>query len=90
MGIGVALALGNIPTYMGETSEDRIRGVLGAMLTLGYTLGITASYVVGGFISYKAGAVMLLIFAVLSSVLFLFVPESPVWLVRKGKLEVSV
>lgn len=88
MGIGVALAMGNIPTYIGETSEARVRGTLGSLLTLTYTCGITACYIVGGFLGYRAAAVMMLGSAVLSTVLFAIAPETPAWLVKKGKIQV--
>ncbi|KAK4323401.1 hypothetical protein Pmani_005895 [Petrolisthes manimaculis] len=79
----------NIPNYIGEISSPDIRGTLGTVFQLMVVTGILFSYVVGDFMTSWRGlaavcAIPVLIYAVL---IVLFVKESPIVLIAKGKLD---
>lgn len=87
-GFGCLLILSNTSAYIGEIAEPRIRGLLASFFTVSYSIGITTAYAVGGFISYIAIGWVTLIMAIISLALLIFMPESPVYLIMKGKNEV--
>lgn len=78
------------PVYISETSEPRYRGFFLAGISLALSTGIMFTHVVGTFISWQWTSAICSLFPVLSVVLLLFVPESPTWLISKGRVEDGV
>ena len=90
LGLGVGLEGGTVPVYVAETVERRIRGNLVSlyqlMIALGEVLGyaIAAMFVkVDGNWRYILGSS--LIFSTIMFAGMLFLPESPRFLMHKGK-----
>ncbi|KAK3923531.1 Facilitated trehalose transporter Tret1 [Frankliniella fusca] len=86
-GLGVGMAFTVTPIYLGEIADTQVRGALGTLLQAMLYCGILMEYVVGPYVSYLAlaltsGAVPLVFFA-----LFFFMPESPHWLLQRGRRE---
>ncbi|KAJ2941373.1 hypothetical protein O0L34_g3576 [Tuta absoluta] len=75
------------PLYLKEIASDNIRGALGSLFILSQNLGYLVVYIAGDMMSF--GAVMWLCTAipVLHLVAFLPMPETPVFLVKQGKLK---
>ncbi|XP_034240829.1 facilitated trehalose transporter Tret1-2 homolog isoform X2 [Thrips palmi] len=74
-----------VPMYSAEISEPAIRGTIGVYLDLSLTVGILMAYVVGGlagqvYLSGLCGALSLV-----AAITFFFMPESPQFLVVKGR-----
>lgn len=90
VGIGASLNLATTPSYVGEISSLKIKGRLSSFMILTYTIGISLAYAVGGFISYKAGAVLMAVSAILGIVLFSFMPETPSFLYKKQEEKVFI
>ncbi|PSN46549.1 hypothetical protein C0J52_19711, partial [Blattella germanica] len=86
-GLSIGGTLTIIPIYVGETCDINIRGALGTYFTILGNLGIVLSYAVGSFVSYRTFAYTLLCFPTLFFVLFIFMPETPIYLLRKGDWE---
>lgn len=91
-GVGADYALG--PTLVAEFVPARFRGGLLASLTVAWTVGYTAAYFIGTWIStipsdlgwrflLASGAIP----AIVVLILRLGTPESPRWLITKGRIE---
>ncbi|XP_037091793.1 facilitated trehalose transporter Tret1-like [Pollicipes pollicipes] len=73
------------PTYVGEVTEARIRGTMGASFQFQVTLGVLLSYVIGKYADWNYLAMASAFFPVVWLVLVCFIRESPVWLVDKNR-----
>ena len=93
-GIGVGLAVTVAPLYISEVSPAEIRGELNTLPQLLGTSGMFLAYcmVFGFSLTSSPSWRMMLGFIFIPSVLYLllaifFLPESPRWLVSKGKVK---
>jgi sugar porter (SP) family MFS transporter len=89
LGLAIGSAAASVPVYIAEIAPRRVRGRLVSLQQFAITLGILLSYVVGYLLSFaEAWRWMLAIGAVPAVVLFvgmLFLPESPRWLIGRGR-----
>lgn len=88
-GIADACLFCSLPMYIGEIATPKVRGRFGASLTLSIYYGILVTSVIGYFLSITLSAVISMIFPVLHLILFVFMPESPYFLIRKGNMEAA-
>lgn len=75
-----------VPNYVSEISDDSIRGLLGSLFVVSINLGILLGYVMGGMVSFKMYAMINITVPVLYLIGFVFLPESPVYLVRQNRI----
>ncbi|XP_034230917.1 proton myo-inositol cotransporter-like isoform X2 [Thrips palmi] len=92
VGVGVGLASMSTPMYIAESSSPKYRGVLVLMYTVGVTGGQFVAGIISGVLSgADQGWRWMLGLGALPSVVlvvgFLFLPESPRWLVASGRLD---
>ncbi|XP_066523234.1 solute carrier family 2 member 13b isoform X3 [Hoplias malabaricus] len=93
VGVGIGLASMTVPVYIAEVSPPHLRGQLVTINTLFITGAQFIASVVDGvfsYLSYGGWRYMLglsVVPAVLQFVGFLFLPESPRWLLQKGQSE---
>jgi len=73
------------PVYIGETSEDSIRGALGSGFQLMVVTGILFVNVLGSFVSWQWLSLICGFVPLIFLVAMIFVPESPRYLLTKGK-----
>ncbi|XP_020293164.1 facilitated trehalose transporter Tret1-like isoform X2 [Pseudomyrmex gracilis] len=85
VGIGVGAACVLVPTYISEIAEISTRGTLGAMFQLFLTIGILFAFILGNQINYTAFAVVCALIIVAFLLAFVWMPESPVWLLNKQR-----
>lgn len=87
-GLATALATSPAIVYITEVARPELRG---SMISFGPTLasfGMVLSYLKGAYLDWRLVAWLNIIYAVVPVVLVeLWVPESPVWLVSKGRIE---
>ncbi|XP_029167631.1 facilitated trehalose transporter Tret1-like [Nylanderia fulva] len=83
VGVGVGAACVLVPTYISEIAETSTRGTLGAMFQLFLTVGILLAFILGAVLSYTAFAVICALIEIAFFASFVWMPESPVWLVNK-------
>lgn len=85
-GMSGAMTLFLVPRYVSEICCDAIRGMLGSLLSLILNSGILFTYIFGGMLSFRVFSIVGFAVPLLSFVIFLLVPESPVYLVRRHRL----
>ncbi|XP_045505497.1 facilitated trehalose transporter Tret1-like isoform X2 [Colias croceus] len=87
VGIIMAGSCVTCPTYIKEISEDSIRGALGCWGALFAGTGSLFAYIIGDLLNYTTILWVFLAIPVVHFVVFLAMPESPSYLVKKGKVE---
>ncbi|XP_049886134.1 facilitated trehalose transporter Tret1-like isoform X2 [Pectinophora gossypiella] len=85
LGIGTGIMEAPSVTYVGEVSEPSVRGIL-TTLTNGFTsTGMFLAYLLGTVLPWRQAALVSLTVPVATMVLVMFVPETPIWLLSKGR-----
>ncbi|XP_049880007.1 facilitated trehalose transporter Tret1-like [Pectinophora gossypiella] len=87
IGILMGGAYVTCPLYTKEISEDSIRGVLGSLVVLFHVSGNLFAYIIGDLLSYRSVLWVCLSIPTLHLVLFMMMPDSPSYLVKRGKTE---
>ncbi|XP_011869615.1 PREDICTED: facilitated trehalose transporter Tret1-like isoform X2 [Vollenhovia emeryi] len=85
VGAAVGAACVVVPTYISEIAETSTRGTLGAMFQLNITIGILLAFVLGAFMNYTAFAIVCALVEVGFLASFIWMPESPIWLVNQRR-----
>ncbi|KQK04651.1 sugar transporter ERD6-like 4 [Brachypodium distachyon] len=86
-GFGVGVISYTVPVYIAEIAPQNMRGALGAVNQLSVTIGILLAYTLGMFVPWRILSVLgILPCSILIPGLF-FIPESPRWLAKMGKME---
>lgn len=99
LGFGVGIASFIVPLYLSETTPAAIRGSMGTLFQLMITIGIflislTNVFIVKIFITPTTALPLMFLtitlFALLMFIGSLIIPESPRWLMLKGKKEQAI
>ncbi|GBP80975.1 Facilitated trehalose transporter Tret1 [Eumeta japonica] len=85
VGVGIAGCYVVTPLYTNEISDSTIRGALGTLTVLSQTIGNLLLYIVGGMFSYRSCLWFSLSLPIAHMLLAVTIPESPAYLIRKGK-----
>ncbi|KAI8432947.1 hypothetical protein MSG28_013837 [Choristoneura fumiferana] len=80
--VGVPIAV-----YISEICQPSIRGTMASFMIVSYCLGMLWSYLIGGFLDYNPMCYACLSIAVAGLAMAVFLRESPVFLMRKGREE---
>lgn len=72
------------PMYIGEIAEKDIRGKLGSFFQLMVTIGILIVYLLGIWVNVMVLSIICGCFPLIFGVVFIFMPESPLYLVSKN------
>ncbi|KAJ0171523.1 hypothetical protein K1T71_013073 [Dendrolimus kikuchii] len=75
------------PLYLKEVASDKVRGALGSLFILSQNLGYLIVYVAGDFLPFAAVMWICTAVPVVHLLVFLAMPETPVFLVKQGKIE---
>ncbi|XP_015606470.1 facilitated trehalose transporter Tret1 [Cephus cinctus] len=81
-GVGASGSILLVPLYVGEIASSGRRGMLGSLLVLFINVGILIGFVAGAILSFKVFAICALVLPLCYLGAFVFLPESPVYLVR--------
>ncbi|KAB0792690.1 hypothetical protein PPYR_14649 [Photinus pyralis] len=84
-GIGAGVAIPTLPIYISEISDKEIRGMLCSAVSVVFFLGIMLINVIGAYVTIKMASLVCLPVPILLFVLFFWMPESPNYLLMKGK-----
>ncbi|XP_046826090.1 facilitated trehalose transporter Tret1-2 homolog [Vespa crabro] len=86
---GFAVGFMGVPSQVlvGETADPGLRGILVASSFAAYSFGILLIYAFGASFEWNVVAFCGTVLPVVAFISFLFIPESPAWLIREGKIE---
>lgn len=73
------------PMYTGEIAQKEIRGSLGSYFQLMLTVGILFIYAIGAGLSVFVMSIICGIIPLIFGAIFFFMPETPLYLISKGK-----
>lgn len=74
---------------MAEVTEPRLRGMLAATGTTCVITGIFVQFVLGAFFTWRTVALLCVAMPLVTILALCFVPESPYWLLTKGRVDES-
>lgn len=74
------------PVYIAETANPSRRGFLGAGFQLAVVIGVLLTYISGKYVSWAYLAVINCIFPILLLIGMCLVPETPFWLIKRGRI----
>ncbi|XP_065212664.1 facilitated trehalose transporter Tret1-like isoform X2 [Planococcus citri] len=86
--LGLAMGLSEAPilTYVGESTEPRLRSVLSSLSNFCSMIGLFLTYLLAAIISWRQLAMLYMCLpAVVFLTTILVIPESPVWLLSKNR-----
>ncbi|EFA04827.1 facilitated trehalose transporter Tret1-2 homolog isoform X2 [Tribolium castaneum] len=86
---GFAAAWGTSPAmvYITEIARADMRGSLMSFAPAYTSLGVVLAYFEGWLMNWRTVAWVCLVYAILPFILVMFIPESPAWLIAKGRNE---
>ncbi|XP_063992014.1 facilitated trehalose transporter Tret1-like [Diachasmimorpha longicaudata] len=82
---GICFSL--VSVYVSEIADESVRGQLGSFLGFGINLGIFITFICGATMSYHSVAICGIIVPLIFFGAFLVMPETPIYLMRKGNVE---
>ncbi|CAH2095260.1 unnamed protein product [Euphydryas editha] len=85
LGIGTGIMGAPSATYAGEISDPLLRGTLTTLTNSFTSTGMFIAYLLGTVVPWRQAALLLLSVPAATMVLVLFVPETPIWLLSKGR-----
>ncbi|XP_049282670.1 facilitated trehalose transporter Tret1-like [Anopheles funestus] len=86
-GVSYGIAYGVAPVYIGEITSDRVRGAAASLITVMAKLGILYEYSVGPYVGFETLAWLSMLGPVVFLFTFVWMPESPHYLLGKGRNE---
>lgn len=84
-GLGKGMSYTVVPVYLGEMAGVGIRGTLGSVFTIQLSCGFLFEVILGPSVSYMTLNTVSSIVPVLFALMFIWVPESPYYLLKKGR-----
>lgn len=75
--------------YLIEISNDNVRGAVGSSVVVSCHIGLPIAFALGTYFSFAAIPICSIALSVLFCVSFFFLPETPLFLVKRDKLAVS-
>ncbi|KAI8437664.1 hypothetical protein MSG28_011914 [Choristoneura fumiferana] len=85
LGIGTGIMEAPSITYVGEVSDSSVRGVLTTLTNSFTSAGMFLAYLLGTVLPWRQAALVSLSVPLATMLVVLFVPETPIWLLSKGR-----
>ncbi|XP_055716568.1 facilitated trehalose transporter Tret1-like [Phlebotomus papatasi] len=85
LGLGTGFMDAPIITYVGEICQPSIRGILISCAGVAATLGFFIGYLLGTIVPWRQAALVCLTVPLLTVIAICFVPETPLWLLSRGR-----
>ncbi|XP_055309425.1 facilitated trehalose transporter Tret1-like [Sitodiplosis mosellana] len=90
LGFGSGFMKAPCSTYISETSEVSLRGVLVSMTTMAITVGPLIIFSVGNLTPWRNIALYCCAVQIFTTIVLWFIPESPMWLLSKQRDEAAL
>ncbi|KAF5269615.1 hypothetical protein FQR65_LT05954 [Abscondita terminalis] len=78
------------PMYISDMSDAAIRGIVGSFFEFLIYVGVMLISIFGAYVHYITLTIILGIFSVVVGIGFLFLPESPTYLIKTGKKDQAI
>ncbi|XP_069690852.1 facilitated trehalose transporter Tret1-like isoform X1 [Periplaneta americana] len=85
-GTGGGLLEAPVLTYVAEITQPHLRGMLSATSSMCVILGIFIQFLMGTMMSWRTVAAVNVTFPLVAMLALCFVPESPYWLIGRGRV----
>ncbi|GFG30815.1 hypothetical protein Cfor_10877, partial [Coptotermes formosanus] len=85
-GLSGGLLEAPVLTYVAEITQPHLRGMLSATSSMCVILGVLIQFLMGTMLSWRNVAAINVTFPVIAIVALCFVPESPYWLIGRGRV----
>lgn len=89
-GLSGGLMEAPVLTFVAEICEPRYRGILSALGSTCVVSGVFIQFIMGSFWDWRTIAAVSTAFPVICIIALCFIPESPVWLIRRHKYPEAV
>ncbi|XP_014276683.1 facilitated trehalose transporter Tret1 [Halyomorpha halys] len=86
-GMGKGIAFGVAPVYLTEIAQLNLRGTMGSLFSVVMSVGSCYGYIIGATLSYQGINIANLIVAILLLAVGWLLPETPFYLLMKGKIK---
>lgn len=86
MGLGIGCCEAPVISYIGEISEPHMRGSLSLFAGAAGSMGMLVIFLINAFSGWRNTMLISSVFPIISIIVLAFIPESPTWLVSKGRL----
>ncbi|KAG8336500.1 hypothetical protein J6590_043064 [Homalodisca vitripennis] len=87
LGLSIGFMEAPVLSYIGEVSEPRLRGVLSTVGGIFFNIGLTLESVIGATTDWRTMVLITSAAPVTAFVALSLVPDSPAWLVTKGRVD---
>ncbi|CAG0878837.1 unnamed protein product [Darwinula stevensoni] len=75
--------------YVSECAHPKIRARIGTSVQCCQMLGVLLNYILGSYLPWRELAIINACLPLLLFIAILFIPESPMWLIAKGRMEAA-
>lgn len=86
-GLGKGMSYTVVPVFLGEIAGVNVRGALGSVFTIQLSSGFLFEVIVGPYVSYRVLNTVSAVIPALFFLMYIWVPESPYYLLKKGRRE---
>jgi Arabinose efflux permease len=86
LSIGLGFCEGPMYSYLGEVCEPRIRGSLTLLTAVSGNMGLLITFFLNALVPWRTTTLLSSIIPLLAAVMLFLLPESPVWLISKGRI----
>lgn len=86
-GLATSTAFSVVPIYTAEIVDPSMRGALSGFVLIAYFIGCIYSFCLGPYLSYNIYTIASVIPPLIYTIGFIFFPESPYWLIKRGRIE---
>lgn len=72
-------------TYVAEITQPHLRGMLSSTSSMAVIMGVFSQFLFGTFLTWRTVVLINCSLPVISFILLIFVPETPIWLISKNR-----